>query len=85
MSFTFFSSLIFLTFFVFIFYLALIMKTHFFLLIRTGAKNHLIKYLHNQNNHSFHHSILTCVLITCFFTKSVKLELRPCVHLMNWI
>ena len=49
MSFTFF-----LTFFVFIFYKALIMKNSF-LLIRNWCENYLLKYLLNRNNHSFHH------------------------------
>ena len=64
MRFASFSSLIFLTFFVFIFYKALIMKIHSFLVIRNWRENYLIKYLHNRNNHSFHRSIMTWVLIT---------------------
>ena len=64
-------SLIFLAFFVFIFYIALIMNIRIFLLIRDCRENHLIKYLHNRNNHSFHHSIATCVLITYCFLLSL--------------
>ena len=52
-----FSSLIFPTFFVYIFYIVLTikLKVHTFLWIRNWRESYLIKYLHNRNNHFFHH------------------------------
>ena len=54
----------FFIFFVFIFYIVLIMKIHSFLWIRNWRKNYIMKYLHNRNSYSFHHSIATFVFIT---------------------
>ena len=59
-------SLIFLIFFVFIFYIALIMKIHFFLSIENwrGGTTQSSESKHNRNNRSFHQSIGICILIT---------------------
>ena len=85
MSFTFFSSMIFLTVFVFIFYIALIMKFTFFFAQRLARKP--LNQIFTQSKQLFISSFDCdiCLDYVPFFTKSVKLDLGLRVHLTIWI